>query len=198
MAGEAKRCCVLLASLLAGAAHAAATGEDAPAASAARAFENLKALAGSWQATSTNGWTGRTEIRVIAGGSAILATSVIGPHGDETMATVYHLDGDRLVLTHYCVAGNQPRLESTAISDGARRIELAFRDGTNLASRNVGHMDRVWIEIEDASRWRSRWTWYQDGEERWLEEIEHTRAGAEQDPGADGSHGGGPAGEEQR
>jgi hypothetical protein len=156
-------------------ALAAGPGERPDAASASAAFEALKRLAGSWESESTKGWAGTMEMQAIAGGSAILATSEVDPHSGETMATVYHLDGERLLLTHYCVAGNQPRLEATAISTDGRRIELSFKDGGNLPSRDLGHMDRVLIEIEDANRWSSRWTWYQQGEERWLEEIRHVR-----------------------
>jgi hypothetical protein len=116
-------------------------------------------------------------LRVIAGGSALLAMSRVDPHSgaDESMATLFHRDGDRLMLTHYCVAGNQPRLVATAISDDGRRIEFSFRDGTNLASRDDGHMDRALLVLESPDRYTSRWTFYRDGQESWMEEIVHTR-----------------------
>ena len=44
--------------------------------------------------------------------------------------TVYHLDGDAIVATHYCPQGNQPRLESVSGEDG--RIAFSFRDVTGL------------------------------------------------------------------
>jgi hypothetical protein len=158
--------------LLAGTATAA---DSPPPTAAAAAFERLKTLAGKWSAHSSQGWDGTSTIEVIAGGSAILMKSQIDPHGLETMATLMHLDGDRLLLTHYCIAGNQPRLESTQISPDGSRIELTFRDGTNLPSRDHGHMDSAILELVDTNTYRSRWTWYQDGSERWLEQIEHRR-----------------------
>lgn len=141
------------------------------------AFESLKALAGTWADASTQGWTGQHTIEVIAGGSAILSTSRIGPHPgqDESMATLFHMDGDRLMLTHYCVARNQPRLAATKISDDGKTIEFAFVDGTNMKSRDTGHMDRAIFTLESADRYRSRWTFYQKGSERWMEEIVNTR-----------------------
>ena len=30
--------------------------------------------------------------------------------GKEDMISMFNLDGDRVVLTHYCAAGNQPRM----------------------------------------------------------------------------------------
>jgi hypothetical protein len=162
----------LFAAALLPASVAAAADESSP---AVAAFERLRSLEGSWEARSTQGWDGTGTIEVIAGGTAILMRSQIDPHGKETMATLVHLDGDRLLLTHYCIAGNQPRLEATTIAPDASRIEFAFRDGTNLPSRDRGHMDRVVLELVDESSYRSRWTWYQDGTERWLEQIEHRR-----------------------
>jgi hypothetical protein len=116
-------------------------------------------------------------MEIIAGGSAILSSSRIGPHpgADGSMATLFHLDGDRLMLTHYCVAGNQPRLVATSISEDGLTIEFSFLDGTNMRSRDDGHMDRAVLTIESPERYRSRWTFYQKGQERWLEDIVNTR-----------------------
>ncbi len=124
------------------------------------AFERLKTLAGEWDEKSTHGWQGRESLQIIAGGSAILSTSVIDPHpgANEAMATLFHLAGDWLMLTHNCVARNQPRLVATAIRDEGRTIELSFLDGTGMRSRDDGHMDRAVFTIESADRYRSRWT----------------------------------------
>jgi hypothetical protein len=91
------------------------------------------------------------------------------------MLTVFHLDGGRLMLTHYCVARNQPRLVATAISPDLSTITFTFRDGTNLPSREAGHMDQAVYRIEGKDRYTSRWTWSQDGKERWMEEIRYVR-----------------------
>jgi hypothetical protein len=141
------------------------------------AFEALKQLAGQWNGNSTQGWEGTHTMEIIGGGSAIMSVSTIGPHpgADETMATMFHLDGDRLMVTHYCVAKNQPRLAATSISEDGRVIEFSFVDGTNMRSRDVGHMDRAVYTIESPDRYRSRWTFYQKGQERWMEDIVNTR-----------------------
>jgi hypothetical protein len=141
------------------------------------AFEKLKALAGDWQAQSTNGWDGVHTIEVIAGGSAILSSSRISPHpgSNDNMATLLHMDGDRLLLTHYCVARNQPRLVATAVKDDGRTIEFSFLDGTGLRSRDEGHMDRVIYHLDSTDTYRSRWTFYQNGQERWLEDVVNVR-----------------------
>ena len=151
--------------LLAAAPTAPATKE-----SARQAFARLAELAGSWRGRSTKGWEDRVEMRLIAGGHVLQSTS-FEAHPGETMLTTYQLDGDRLLLTHFCVAGNTPRLVATAIEEEGRLVELTFLDGANLPSRETGHMDRVVYRIPDRDHMISQWTWYQDGRERWLEEI---------------------------
>ena len=154
-----------------------ADGQTADAAAARTAFALFTSLAGDWEGSSTAGWSGTATYSVIGRGSAVLSTSKHGAHpgDDEAMATVYHLDGGRLLLTHYCVAKNQPRLVATKIENNGRRIEFTFLDATNLSSRNAGHMDRAVFEFHDHTRFTSRWTWYQDGQQEWMEDITYTR-----------------------
>jgi hypothetical protein len=152
---------------------------------AAAAFEKLKALEGDWDSYSTKGWSGDMSLRVIARGSAIVATSHFEEaHPAETMLSVFHLDSDRLLLTHYCVARNQPRLEAMGFGPDLATITFTFRDGTNLASRDAGHMDKAVFRLETPDRYTSRWTWYEKGRQRWMEEIRYER---HHNPGAGGA-----------
>ena len=138
------------------------------------AYARFQALEGSWDGRSTKGWAETLRYQTIAAGSAVLETS-LDAHPGEAMATVFYLDGDRLLLTHYCVAKNQPRLEATAFADGGRTVVFTFRDGGNIPTRERGHMDKAVFVFEAQDRVRSRWTWYQDGQEKWFEEILQTR-----------------------
>lgn len=143
---------------------------------AVRAFEHFRSLEGEWRTESTKGWRGRMKFRSLARGTVVLGLSEFDDATpDRAMAVVFHLDGDRLLLTHYCEAGNQPRLVATRASRDLREIHFEFLDGTNLASRDEGHMDRVIYRFEGRDRYRSHWTWYQGGEETWLEEILYVR-----------------------
>ena len=84
--------------------------------------------------------------------------------GDENMITMIHLDGDRLLLTHYCGAGNQPRMKATTSPDG-KSISFDFVDATNLASPDAGHMHRVVFTIPDANHHSEEWIFLQNGKE---------------------------------
>jgi len=138
------------------------------------AFELLKKLEGKWIGRSTKGWEEKTSFKTIAGGSVVVEeTPEANP--DESMMTMYHLDGDRLMLTHYCEAKNQPRLVATSFADGGKTITFTFLDGANIPTRDRGHMDKLVMHFMDDNHVTKQWTWYQDGGERWLEEIRLVR-----------------------
>ena len=137
-------------------------------------FERFKGLTGTWDGKSTKGWEETLRYEVIAGGSTVLETSV-DAHPNEKMATAFHMDGDRLILTHYCMAKNQPRLVATGFADGGRTVVFTFKDGANIPTRDKGHMDKAVFTFESPARVTSRWTWFENGKEKWFEEIVQTR-----------------------
>ena len=137
-------------------------------------FERFKSHAGAWKGKSTKGWEDTISVRVIAGNSVVMVTS-FDAHPGETMATMISLDGDRLLLTHYCVAKNQPRLIATAFDATTNTVTFEYVDATGIRSRDEGHMDKMVLQFLGPDRYRSRWTWYSKGSERWMEEIDYTR-----------------------
>lgn len=153
----------------------AAEPTTAPLSPARAAFERFKALDGQWIGRSTKGWEERSTVRVIAGGSCVMQTS-FDAHPNETMVTMFHMDGPDLILTHYCVAKNQPRLKATKFGEDGMTVTFTFMDATNLPSRDAGHMDQAVFTLESPDRYTSQWTWYQNGQERWMERIENVRA----------------------
>jgi hypothetical protein len=172
---------VLLFTWTAGGALAAEGPVPVSAEAARAAFERIQALAGRWRGSSTRGWTDTIRVRVIARGSAVVmdaggaAEGGAGAHPGEEMMTVFYLDHGRLMLTHYCVARNHPRLVAVSAEGGGRVLEFRFVDGANLASRDVGHMDSMVMRIDAPDRFTSRWTWHAGGVSQWTEEIERVR-----------------------
>ena len=154
------------------AARSQAVSRDA----ARAAFARIQRLEGKWHAKSTRGWTDAFELRKLARGTAVGMLSFAG-NLESAMVTVFHLDGDRLMVTHYCEAGNHPRLAATSYEDGGRKITFTFLDATNLASRDAGHMDKLVLALIDDDHFNEQWTWYQNGNERWMEAIENQRVG---------------------
>jgi hypothetical protein len=130
---------------------------------AQKSFDQLKSLTGSWEGKSSDGKPVAVSFRDTAGGSALM--SEIHGHGPENMVSMIHLDGpNRLLLTHYCGAGNQPRMTASASPDG-RTITFDFLDATNLASPEAGHMQRVVIAMLDANHHTETWTFADHGQQ---------------------------------
>jgi len=130
---------------------------------AQKSFDQLKSLIGSWEGKNAQGMPLEVSFRDTAGGSALM--SEIHGHGPENMVSMFHLDGpNRLMLTHYCGAGNQPRMTASASPDG-KAITFDFLDAANLATPDAGRMQRVVFTIIDANRHTEDWTFADHGKE---------------------------------
>lgn len=132
-------------SLLAAAALASAT----PAADAPSGFKRLAALAGEWEGRFPDGRAHRIVWRLSAGGTVLIETWTLSPTRESL--TLYHLDGARLIATHYCPQGNQPRLALAPSGDPAR-LAFAFADGTNLQVAGRSHQHSFDIEFRADGR----------------------------------------------
>ncbi len=157
-------------------------GDSADGTSARRTFESLQGLAGHWQGTSRSGKRVAIDSEIIGNGSAVVERFVfVGDDTDrrtdgtagEVMLTVYHLDGDDLMLTHYCMAGNQPTMRATKIGDDEVRFELSGI--TNLSAPGAGHMHRAVVRFQGPDRFTTAWTFREGGEDRFTEVIEAER-----------------------
>jgi hypothetical protein len=92
-----------------------------------QAFEKLKALAGSWQGEIMRIPISFT-IRATSSGTTILHEAhTEGGDPPNHEITIFYLDGERLLATHYCDAGNRSRLEGKISTDG-KTIKFSFLD----------------------------------------------------------------------
>jgi len=124
-------------------------------------FDRIKTLAGSWHGKNQEGKPVTAWFTVTSGGVTVL--QMLKATGSPEKPTLYHLDGDRLMATHYCSSGNQPRMvwrPATGYGDGMR---FAFLDATNLKSPETGHMTTVVFRWRDADHFIQEWTWRQNG-----------------------------------
>ena len=127
-------------------------GDERPAKPASPAhpgLEKLKKLAGTWVEADKDGKpTDKvvSVVKVTAGGSAVHETAF--PGTPMEMVSVYHLDKDELVMTHYCALGNQPRMKADPKSP-ANQIKWVFAGGTNLDPAKDMHMHEGTITFVD-------------------------------------------------
>jgi hypothetical protein len=125
-----------------------------------KTFDQLKGLEGKWVGKNSQGQTLEVTFRSTAGGSALM--SEIHGHGPENMVTMFHMDGDRLLMTHYCGAGNQPRMK--VITSDAKSVSFEFFDGTNIGVGD-GHMQHLTLTQPDADHHTEEWVFLDHGKE---------------------------------
>lgn len=130
---------------------------------AQKAFDSIKTLPGTWEGKGFDGQPLQVTFKVTAGGSAVMSEILVPK---EDMISMIHMDGaDRLLLTHYCAAGNQPRMQASVSPDG-KTITFNYMDSTNLASADAGHMQRMVLTILDDNHHIEEWTFIDHGKER--------------------------------
>jgi len=166
-----KRHLLVIATVLLTAAAVRAAGpksEDPP---GPAAYARLKTLVGDWEAATDMG-KAHVSYELIAGGTSLVEKE----SGDKmpAMLTVYYLDGDRLLLTHYCMAGNQPRMEARAFNAETGEVDFQFLDATNLKP-GAGHMHNVKIRIADPDHLNTEWEFYENGQRKMAETAQYTR-----------------------
>jgi hypothetical protein len=136
---------------------------------AAAAFARLKALVGEWQSDSK----AHISYELVGAGTALVERDSMPDM--PPMLTVYYVDGDRLLLTHYCMAGNQPRMQARRINAAAGEIDFDFLDATNLASPSAGHMHSAKVRLIDNNHFSSEWTYFENGAKKFAEFAKYTR-----------------------
>lgn len=131
---------------------------------AAAAFETLKGLAGTWTGTYSGGDASgelSVEYKVTSAGTAVMETLFAGtPH---EMVNVYHRDGDRLMVTHYCAGGTQPHMVLDPASSSASRLHFTFAGGTNLDPEKDDHMHETTLAVGPDGSVESEWANYHAG-----------------------------------
>jgi hypothetical protein len=142
---------------------------------AQKSFDTLKALAGSWEGPVTTipkqadmGDHTLTDVslRVTSRGNALVhEMKAAGTADDPTKydhpVTMLYLDNDRLLLTHYCDAGNRPRMVARTSADG-KKVEFDFLDLSG--GTQYGHMDHAVFTIIDANHHTEDWTYIMPGD----------------------------------
>ncbi|HET6934482.1 MAG TPA: hypothetical protein VFI72_06560 [Candidatus Angelobacter sp.] len=164
-----------------------------PQTDAQKAFTLMKSLAGTWQGKPTMEppLPAKSEevpdlmqvsLRVTSRGNALVhemtGKDKPGPadtNNDDPITTFY-LDGDRLLLTHYCDAGNRPRMVGKLSPDG-KTIEFDFLDITGKSLNH--HMQRAVFKFIDANHHTEDWT-FQMGDKQMTGHIELERVNNQQ------------------
>jgi len=142
----------------------------APKSDAQKSFDVLKSLAGSWEGPAIvqppqpemkPGTNTTVTLRVTSMGNAMVHEMTSKERPDDPITMLY-LDGDHLMLTHYCDAGNRPRMTGKISADG-KSVEFTFLDVAGPL--NYGHMDHAVFTLVDANHHVEDWTYMKPGDQ---------------------------------
>ena len=134
---------------------------------AVSAFEFLKTLAGDWERGSADHEHGSSSrsasFKVTAAGSTVVETLYAGQPTE--MVSVFHMDGNQLLLTHYCALKNAPIMKFEK-SDKPGEIKFAFFGGTNFDPKVDTHVHQGVFQIKDTNTVEATFVAFANGKPR--------------------------------
>jgi hypothetical protein len=133
-----------------------------------KAYLKLKALGGNWEGPVTTapaqaamvGKVAQLSFRATSSGNAMMHDLTIGGLKDNPL-TMFYVDDARFLLTHYCDAGNRPRMVGTMSTDG-KTLDFDFIDITGPLK--YGHMHHAKFTFIDDNHHIEEWTFMLPGD----------------------------------
>jgi hypothetical protein len=141
----------------------AAQAQNAPTLDGKAAFEKLKGLAGTWSGPigKADGPKGTIRYDVISAGSVVM--EVLFPGEPHEMRSLYSVDKGELILTHYCSAGNQPRMRMSKSASTSNKIVFDFDGGTGFDASKDVHIHSGEITFLPDGRLEANWNAWAGG-----------------------------------
>ena len=138
---------------------------DAPAKGSAE-FERIKQFEGRWQGVSSGMGSPEEKVEVVyhvtSGASAVVETLFPGtPH---EMVSVYTERDDKISMTHYCMLGNQPKLQLTAGDD--KRFDFSLAEDADIHAATEKHMHALTLSFAGSDQLTQRWACFEGGKEK--------------------------------
>ncbi len=118
-------------------------------------FDRFKGLVGDWTGTG-----GTIRFKLSSGGSVV--QEIYFPDTDQEMINMITRDGTDIVLVHYCMVGNQPRMKAPDKVSG-NSAAFKFVSAGNMKSDAAMHMHNVTFTFVDSDTLKEKWVSYKDG-----------------------------------
>jgi hypothetical protein len=125
-----------------------------------QAFDRLTSLQGEWKG-ETGGVNTTLIYTLTANGSALMEQC--RPEKGSEMITMFTLDGDHLIATHYCSARNQPQMATSPITDAQKPLEFSLVRVTGLQSPDDFHNTGLTVIQEDNDHLTQEWSYQHKG-----------------------------------
>lgn len=124
-------------------------------------FAKLKQMLGDWRKEDGDRKTFYISFQETANGSVLIENWI--RKGKSHSLTIYHLDGEKLLATHYCPQENQPRLKLD-IPTKEDAVAFTFQDATNLSDINDSHQHSLSFQFMAADKVVRNESYIENGE----------------------------------
>jgi len=140
-------------------AHSQGTGKS----KATAAFAHLASLVGEWQGTQDGTSTEIALTYTLTANDSVLMEES-RPADGPPMITMFSVDGDHLVATHYCSVRNQPQMATGPITDPLRGVlAFSFVRITGMNTPDDWHNTGVEMHLDDKDHLSQIWSWKYQG-----------------------------------
>lgn len=119
-------------------------------------FDHLKGLVGEWRAEMGPDRVVVVSFELISNGTAVLERQTLP--GSIVTSTIYHLDGKDLRVSHFCGAGNHPRMIRSSSLANSSELRFTEVDVSNLQPGG-GYMSSIAFNFHDADSFTQKITW---------------------------------------
>jgi hypothetical protein len=124
------------------------------------AFDRLSSLKGGWKG-QIDGINTTLIYTLTANGSALMEQC--RPEKGSEMITIFTVDGDHLIATHYCSAKNQPQMATPAITDAQKPFVFSLVRVTGLKSLDAFYNIGLTVIQEDKNHLIQQWLYKSKG-----------------------------------
>ena len=127
-----------------------------------QAFDRLTSLKGEWKGEPDGVKT--TLIYTLTANDSVLMEQC-RPEGGPEMITMFTVDGDHLVATHYCAAKNQPQMMTKTIADpSAKNLTFSLSHVYGLKTPGDWHNTGLTVTLEDTQHLTQEWIYEHKGQ----------------------------------
>ena len=136
-------------------------------------FTKLQTLVGEWEGKTETGRVLKVSYRLTANNTVLVETWTLGPQRESL--TLYHMDNESLIATHYCPLGNQPRLRFKE-GGSASLFTFEFVSATNLPKPEAAHQHQFEMELLQPNSFARSETYLENGTPG-TERVVYSRSG---------------------
>jgi len=126
----------------------------------AAVFKQLTSLVGEWEAIQ-DGVPVKETYALTANGSTLMAETK--PADSPPMITMFTVDGDHLIATHYCIAGNQPQMVTGIPVDLEKGVTFSLERVTGMKTPDDWHNTGITIKLDDKDHMTQQWSYLYKG-----------------------------------